>query len=181
MAVLRVPFALAGGDDCEIYRDKTRYSVDEVRFDGSRVCGSPKMLQFLRKLADKVGAPLKLTWGVRSSLMQKAACLKMCLRLSCPGRCSENSGHTDGIAVDISTPYGADKICPIMDEIRSSVFGGGGGIGNYGSTISHVEISSVKCNLSSCRDALGLNPSGRECPSDYESARAAEFMKGKGY
>jgi hypothetical protein len=161
----------AQAQNCALHQEPQHFQLEKTA-KVDRICQSPRLIALLRQLAINNGSPIKINFGYRTEKEQIKACMGICGRSSCDGgRCAKKSAHTHGIGVDFETGMSPESTCSLMNQLREKYFGGEGGTGNYGSSISHFELSTEKCNMSNCGKLIG----GSSCPRGYFSGRVEAF------
>jgi hypothetical protein len=135
--------------------------------DTSRIDSDQRMQSALHYLSQRHngGRPVRLSSCFRDQFKQVTTCRSICGQEACPGRCARNSEHTNGIAADLAVGRSADEACHILQDVRSNVLQGQGGVGGYGGAYGHLDVRPGRCTWNHCARVLREGCFGYNSPA----------------
>lgn len=126
--------------------------------NSQRIQSNPDMQRAFRAISAKLGQNIALNSCYRSqatqdTLLRNGNCYPYG-RNNCNGTIATRSYHTYGIAGDFHVNVADAPLCRAMDQVRTEVLGGRGGVGGYGSGYAHFDNRSYRCSYNICGKIL---------------------------
>ncbi|MGZ3702475.1 MAG: hypothetical protein ACXWR1_02780 [Bdellovibrionota bacterium] len=164
--------------------------------DSHRIQSNPDMQRAFRAIAAKLGQNIALNSCYRSQqtqdvLLRNGHCYPYG-KTNCNGTIATHSYHTYGIAGDYHASAADAPLCKAMDEVRTEVLGGRGGVGGYGSGYAHFDNRPYRCSYNICGKILaggcsGSGPTSAHGPAPeapaahepYHSSKVDQYEKAR--
>ena len=164
--------------------------------DSQRIQGNPDMQRAFRGISAKLRQNIALNSCFRSqqnqdTLLRSGNCAPYGKK-NCNGTIATRSYHTYGIAGDFHVAVADSPLCQAMDQVRTELMGGRGGVGGYGSGYAHFDNRPYRCSYNICGKVLpggcrgsgpasGVVPAGgAQNPGDpYSSPKVDEYEKNR--